>query len=51
MDALKKFITGVGITIASLGLIAGALVTTGWAILVVIGLAIGWLGAVEWKEV
>lgn len=51
MDALKKFITGVGITIAGFGMVAGALVTTGWAILIVIGLAIGWLGAVEWKEV
>lgn len=51
MNTLKKFIGWFGVAIAGFGLVAGALVTTGWLILVVIGLIIGWLGAVEWREV
>ena len=51
MNVLKKFISWFGMALAGFGLVAGALVTTGWLVLVVIGLAIGWFGAVEWREV
>lgn len=51
MNTLKKFIGWVGIGLAGLGLVAGALMATEWAVLIVIGLAISWLGAVEWREV
>ena len=51
MEILKKFIGWVGMAIAGFGLVAGAIVATGWVILIVIGLAISWLSTVEWREV
>lgn len=51
MDTLKKFIGWFGIIVAGFGLVASALITTGWLVFIVIGLAIGWLSAVEWREV
>lgn len=51
MGTLKKFIGWFGMAIAGFGLVAGAIVATGWVILIVVGLAISWLSAVEWREV
>lgn len=51
MNTLKKFISWFGMAIAGFGVVAGAIVATKWVVLIVIGLAISWLGAVEWREV
>ena len=51
MDVLKKFVGWAGIAIAGFGLVAGAIVATGWVVLIIVGLAISWLATVEWREV
>lgn len=51
MSILKKCVVSIGIGVAYFGLIAAALMNADWLVFVPIGLIIGWLGAVEWKEV
>ena len=51
MDALKKFIVWTGVIVTNFGMAASVLVSVKWIALIIVGLIIGWAGAIEWKEV